>query len=254
MNLSDLKKKNILFIHGFPMNASIWDSQINVLKEYYSCYAIDLPGYGLNTTLKGFNHSINAYADYVYQFIKDNELGSVHIIGMSMGGSISLNISRRYIHVVKSITLIHTSAVVDTDEEKEKRDETITAIQNGGLLQFIDNFADRLLSPKASKEVRDKYIYLMRDASKEVVVAGYQAIRNRRDEMLNLQNLRIPTLIIAGKDDIGSSPKEMKDIADAIRNSTFKIIADCGHVSPIEKPNVLNDILFEWFEKITKKT
>lgn len=241
-----------MFIHGFPMNASIWNSQINVLKKHYNCYAIDLPGYGANTSLKDFKHSINNYADYVYQFIKDNELGSVHIVGMSMGGSISLNISRRYNHVVRSITLIHTSAVVDTDEEKKKRDETIATIQDGGLLQFIDNFADRLLSPTASKEVREKYIHLMREASKEVVVAGYKTIRNRDDEMKNLPNLKIPTLLLAGKDDIGSSPKEMKDIANAIPNSTFKIIADCGHVSPLEKPNVLNKILLEWFEKITK--
>jgi 3-oxoadipate enol-lactonase len=247
-NSSNLEKQSIVFIHGFPMSASIWNSQISALKEHYNCYAIDLPGYGSNIRQMDFTHSIDTYADYVYQFVKDNELGPVHIVGMSMGGSITLNISRRHKHVVKSMTLIHTSGIVDTDEEKKKRDETISFIQNGGLLQFIDNFADRLLSSKAGKEVRQKYISLMREASKEVVIAGYKAIRDRDDEMSNLPSLSIPVLVIAGNDDIGSSPKEMNDIADALINSKFEIIRDCGHVSPLEQPDVLSTLLMKWFK------
>jgi 3-oxoadipate enol-lactonase len=243
-----LKKQNIVFVHGFPMSASIWKSQIGALEEHHNCYAIDLPGYGSNTRQMDFTHSIDTYADYVCQFIKDNELGPVHIVGMSMGGSISLNISRRHKHVVKSMTLIHTSAVPDTDGEKKTRDEAILLIQNGELLQFINNFAERLLSPKASKKVRRKYVSLMRRASKEVVIAGYKAIRDRDDEMANLPSLSVPVLVIAGNDDVGSSPEEMKHISDAIPNSRFEVIRDCGHVSPLEKPIVLSTLLMKWFK------
>ncbi|MGB5820948.1 MAG: alpha/beta hydrolase [Saonia sp.] len=241
-------KENIVFIHGFPMSASIWDSQIKALSKNYNCYAVDLPGYGSNLTHNGFNHSIDSYSDYVFQYIKENNLNPVHIVGMSMGGSITLNISRRYPDIVKSMTAIHTSAIVDTDEDKNKRDITITAIKNGGLNDFIDRFADRLLSPNASDDIRKMYISLMKEASKEVVIAGYTAIRNRPDEFKNLKKLKIPVLVIAGKDDIGSSPKEMKEMADAIPNSTFKVISDCGHVAPLEKPQELNKFLLQWFQ------
>ncbi len=241
-------KENIVFIHGFPMSASIWNFQIEALSNNYNCYAVDLPGYGSNLSDNGFNHSIDSYSNYVFQFIKENNLNSVHIVGMSMGGSITLNISRRYPDIVKTVTVIHTSAIVDTDEDKNNRDITIAAIKNGGLNNFIDRFADRLLSPNASDEIRKMYISLMKEASKDVVIAGYTAIRNRPDEFKNLKNLKIPVLVIAGRDDIGSSPREMKEMASNIPNSTFKVISDCGHIAPLEKPQELNNFLLQWFE------
>ncbi|MEK6154716.1 alpha/beta hydrolase [Flavobacteriaceae bacterium 3-367] len=252
MNVMDSTetKENILFIHGFPMSSSIWKSQVSALNKDYNCYAIDLPGYGKNLSQYEFNHSINSYSDYVYQYINDNNLAPVHIVGMSMGGSITLNMSRRYNNILKSMTVIHTSAIIDTDEDKRKRDITIAGIEKGGLLEFIDDFADRLLSPKSKDEIRQKYICQMREASQEVVIAGYKAIRNREDESSNLSNLKIPVLVVAGNDDIGSTPEEMKEIAEAIPNSTFKIISDCGHVAPLEQPQRLNEILSEWYNNI----
>lgn len=95
-------KENIVFVHGFPLNGSIWSTQIKALKEHYNCYALDLPGYGSTISPKNYNHSIDSYADHTFQFINENKLASVHIVGMSMGGSVVLNLSRRYIDVINS--------------------------------------------------------------------------------------------------------------------------------------------------------
>lgn len=90
----------------------------------------------------------------------------------------------------------------------------------------------------------------MCETSQETVISGYKAIRNREDEFSNLKNLKIPALVIAGSDDLSAPAEEMKAIADAVPESTFKIIKDCGHVSNLEKPKSLNQILLEWFGEI----
>lgn len=242
-------RPNILFIHGFPMSKRIWKSQIVVLQKSFNCYAIDLPGYGDNDAKNGFEHSIDSYADYVDGFMSENGIEKANIIGMSMGGSIALNLTRRYPEGVQSLTIIHTSAIPDTEAEKLNRDETIKNIENGGLPNFIENFADRLLSPSASPEIRTQYISDMNEASQEIVIAGYKAIRNRSDEFKALKLIEVPVLVVAGNDDKGSSPKEMKEIANEIDNSTFHVIEDCGHVAPLEKPDELNAILSDWLRK-----
>nr|WP_293297049.1 alpha/beta hydrolase [Allomuricauda sp.] len=247
---SEDKRPNILFIHGFPMSKSIWKSQIVMLQKSFNCYAIDLPGYGDNDAKNDFEHSIDSYADYVHDFMSENGIEKANIVGMSMGGSIALNLTRRYPERVQSLTIIHTSAIPDTEEEKLNRDETIKNIKNGGLSNFIENFADRLLSPSASPEIRSQYISDMNEASQDIVIAGYKAIRNRPDEFKALKSIKVPVLVVAGNDDVGSSPKEMKEIAKEIDNSTFKVIEDCGHIAPLEKPKELNKILIEWFQNI----
>ncbi len=247
-NISDDNRPNILFIHGFPMSKKIWKSQIVALTKSFNCYAIDLPGYGDNDAKNDFEHSINSYADYVDDFMSENGIDRANIVGMSMGGSIALNLTRRYPNRTQSLTIIHTSAIPDTEEDKLNRNKIIEDIENGGLSSFIENFADRLLSPSASKQIRSQYVSDMNEASKEIVVAGYEAIRNRPDEFEGLKLIKVPVLVVAGNDDVGSSPEEMKKIAEEIENSTFKIIEDCGHVAPLEKPNELNRILREWLE------
>ncbi|GAB4234525.1 MAG: alpha/beta fold hydrolase [Ekhidna sp.] len=244
-----IMNEKILFIHGFPMSKKIWKSQINELSGTHYCTAVDLPGYGDRAASKNFIHSIDSYADFVKQYIEENNLGRVHIIAMSMGGSIALNMSRRYPEIIASIALIHTSAVADTHDEKQNRNKTIADIENGGLAEFIEFFADRLLSPDASSETKRKYISDMMEASEETVIAGYKAIRDRADEFSHLKRLEIPVLLVAGSDDVGSSPEEMKSMANEIRNSTFEIIEGCGHVAPLEKPEVLNQILVDWISK-----
>ncbi|HCY80978.1 MAG TPA: hypothetical protein DHV22_04905, partial [Xanthomarina gelatinilytica] len=115
-------RPNILFIHGFPMSKRIWKSQIAVLKKSFNCYAIDLPGYGDNDFKNDFEHSTDSYADYVDGFMSENGIEKANIIGMSMGGSIALNLTRRYPERVQSLTIIHTSAIPDTEAEKLNRD------------------------------------------------------------------------------------------------------------------------------------
>lgn len=248
-----MKKINILFIHGFPMSSCIWNNQISHLQNTYKCHAIDLPGYGQNTNIDDkFQHSIDNYSDYVHGYIKDNYLKPVHLVGMSMGGSVALNISRRYPDAIKSLTIAHTSAIVDTDEEKSARDKVIKSIENGKLDEFIEWFANRLLSPKTNNEIKQRYIGLMQEASQQVIIDGYKAIRNREDEFSNLKNLSIPVLVITGKDDVGSSPKEMLEMAQAISNAIYKEIDDCGHLAPLEQPDALNSILTNWFSHFIK--
>jgi len=238
--------ETIIFIHGFPMNGHIWDAQLSALAAGFKCYALDLPGYGLSPTPDGFIASMDSYADHVAQFIAARGLPLVHIVGISLGGMIALNFARRHGHLLKSIILLHSTASTDTAELKDGRTQIIEDIKQGGLKEFVVNFADILLGPTAGRAVRADYITLMNDTSKDTVIAGMKALRDRGAELQNLGNIDIPTLVVAGDQDTRTPAQMMEKIAAALPNSTFEIITGCGHVSPIEQPDKLSGLIRDW--------
>ena len=81
--------KTLLFIHGLANYAPVWKKNIDELKKYYRCIAIDLPGNGLSDQNK-HDYSIHFFAKCVFTFITALKLKNVCIAGHSMGGQIAI--------------------------------------------------------------------------------------------------------------------------------------------------------------------
>jgi pimeloyl-ACP methyl ester carboxylesterase len=72
------------------------------------------------------------------------------------------------------------------------------------------------------------------------IAAAARGMAQRRDFTAELKNIRCPTLILVGADDILSPPAEMRAMADAIPLSQYNVIPSAGHLSPLEQPTVAN--------------
>ena len=236
----------ILFIHGFPMTGHIWDKQLSTLSSHFRCFALELPGYGQSPEPKNFAPSINTFADSVADFIRGNTLSPVHIAGISLGGMIAMNIARRHPDVLKSLILLHTTAASDSAALQSQRTDIIKHIKRGGLDAFATDFADVLIGPNTKPQVRADYIRMMKGASPDVVIKGMKALRDRHAETPYLSDIAVPTLVVAGDQDKRTKASMMQKFAAQIPNSTYKLIKDCGHVSPIEQPEILSALLGDW--------
>jgi pimeloyl-ACP methyl ester carboxylesterase len=76
----------------------------------------------------------------------------------------------------------------------------------------------------------------------------------RSDGYSELQNIRCPTLIVASSDDQLSSLAEAQLMAAQIPAASLVLIEDCGHMTPLEKPRQLLQILSDWLLPITSTT
>jgi 3-oxoadipate enol-lactonase len=65
----------------------------------------------------------------------------------------------------------------------------------------------------------------------------------------DLPKIKCPTLVVCGQDDILKPVKFSKIISDAIANSEFALVPDCGHACLLEKPAVLNSLLLGFVAK-----
>ena len=68
----------------------------------------------------------------------------------------------------------------------------------------------------------------------------------RPDNRPLLASIRCPTLVVVGREDVLTPPDLSREIAAGIPGARLEIVADCGHLSTMERPEAVNRLLRTW--------
>ena len=69
---SDTPKDELVFIHGFPDDATIWDKQVEFFKKEYRCMVVTLPNFGKENNPNSWGYSFKNLSDIIIKGIKKN--------------------------------------------------------------------------------------------------------------------------------------------------------------------------------------
>ncbi|MBC8591441.1 alpha/beta fold hydrolase [Wansuia hejianensis] len=105
------KGEPIIVLHGWGANIDTVIPIVNILKDRYKVYAIDLPGFGKSQEPREVIGSFE-YAEIVRKFIKDEGIDRTHLIGHSFGGKLSIILSSKYPEIVNKIVLIDSAGLI----------------------------------------------------------------------------------------------------------------------------------------------
>src|SRR6185436_11389438 len=122
----------IIFIHGFPFDKSMWDPQINLLKNSYRTIAYDIRGFG-QTSSKNRKVSFRLFTEDLIGFMDALEIEKAIVCGLSMGGYIVLNAIHQHEDRFKALILCDTQCNADSETAKEIRFNSIRTIMGGGM-------------------------------------------------------------------------------------------------------------------------
>ena len=114
------KNECIVLIHGFLGSSEIWSSFIPELISKYQIITIDLPGHGNSNHYEG-KLSMEFIANNVKSILELHSIESAHFLGHSMGGYVSLAFLDLFPEMVKSITLLNSTAREDSEQKKKDR-------------------------------------------------------------------------------------------------------------------------------------
>jgi pimeloyl-ACP methyl ester carboxylesterase len=242
----------IIFIHGFPLDGSMWEKQVNYFKDKYSVFAIDLPGFGKNSIETP--DSIEGFADYIHQFMKQHNLDKAILCGFSMGGYITFAFYEMFKDLVKGLIFVDTKAKDDSSQAKEGRDSSISETLNKGVEFFMEGMPPTLLSKRSLDEgkVVVKLREIISHQKEETIIKALTAMKDRKDRSYILKKIDVPTLFICGEEDILSTKEEMEEMAKAVKKSRFEVVKDCGHLTPMENPEQFNQVLKSFLEEEIK--
>jgi len=256
----------VLLIHGFGASSYSWRHIIAPLAQKYRVITIDLKGFGESPKPRDDLYSVYEQARLVRNFILENDLQNVRIIGHSYGGGValvtSIYLAASHPNLQNSLVLIDSIAypqdlpdfveVLATPVLGPLLIYTIpNTIQVKSLLKkvyvndalipqsAIDHYAGNLDKPNA------KYATLT--TARQMLPIDLQQFSN------NYSSLTIPTLIIWSKDD-EIVPLEIGERLHAdLPNSRMVVIKDVGHAVQEEKPSLLLPHLQQFLDTGTRR-
>lgn len=242
-------KPVIIFIHGFPFNKKMWNVQLENLGSKYRCIAFDLPGYGGSSSEEEI--SIEFYADVLDSFMHLMQIENATICGLSMGGYISLRAIVKYPVRFSRLILCDTNCISDSDEARKKRYATIEAIEKDGLGPFTEGFIKNLFTEKnlnSNMSYVNDIKTIMLSASQESVIGTLKALAARTETCSNLNDIKIPVLIICGEEDKITPIAQAKFLHENIRGSKIKLKPAAAHLSNLEQTELFNKAISEFME------
>lgn len=245
------KNKPIIFIHGFPYDHTMWNSQIDLLKESYFCVSYDIRGLGESPAGDG-QFTMESFVDDLESIINKLKLDKPIVCGLSMGGYITLRSLERMQDKFSAAILCDTRSEADNNEGKLKRAAAIKRINTEGLAPFAKDFITNCFAEdfKQSKKEDLERIIKKSAAFNPLGVKGcLLAMLSRTDTTQSLSQIKIPTLLICGEKDALTPPSVMKEMFHKIPAAEFAEINNAGHMTPIENPIEVNNAIINFLNK-----
>jgi pimeloyl-ACP methyl ester carboxylesterase len=232
----------LMLLHGLFGALSNFSDLIEHFKHTHKVIVPILPLYDLDllhTTVKGL-------AKYVQQFIDHKGYNQIHLLGNSLGGHVGLVYILSHPEKIKTLTLTGSSGLFENamgDSYPKRGDyEYIRA-------KTAETFYDPAV---ATKELVDEVFEITNSRIKviKIIALAKSAIRNNLGDELG--QIKVPTLLIWGKNDKVTPPFVAEDFHKLIPNSELAFIDQCGHAPMMEVPVAFNQILEKFLQAQAK--
>jgi pimeloyl-ACP methyl ester carboxylesterase len=173
------------------------------------------------------------------------------LIGHSLGGYIVLEMMRQAPERIVRLALLNTSARPDTAEATKLRNERVAETKAGRYAEVraasfpLSVHPDRVDDP----QLREMSRLTGEDSGAEAFIRQQAAIIARIDSRPFLKDIRVPTLVLSGDQDMLIPNEFSKEMAAMIPNAVLVIVPDCGHLAPLEQPEAASAALDEWLRR-----
>jgi len=228
----------VVLLHGGMCTAETFDAQTTVLAEHYRVYLPERRGHGRTPYVPG-PLTYDIMATDTIAFIEALNLGAVNLVGWSDGAAIGLLVAWRRPDLVTKLVYIGQNLTIDGLKPSFKAmldglnvehlppmlAELYAAVSPDGPAHFVDVFS----------RVRASWVV---------------------DSPLPLPRLGevvAPTLILAGDDDV-LTLAHIGEIQQGLANAQVAVVPGASHALPMEKPDLVNQLILEFLAEPTRST
>lgn len=232
----------ILFVHGFPLDHTMWHAQFDHFAKTHRVIAPDQRGFGGSDATEGTVTMAQLADDMAGLLDALRVAGPVCLCGLSMGGYVGLNFFERHRPRLGTLVLCDSRAGPDTLEGRKARLESADRVLKEGSGFLAESLVARLFSEQ-SRRMQPAIIKATQDVIRRNPPAGTAAaargMAERPDMTGMLGDIDVPTLLVVGTEDVISPVAEMRSMAAAIPDATLVEVAGAGHMSPLEAPDTV---------------
>ena len=228
----------LMLLPGFVGDGrSTWAHQLDELSDEFTVVAWDNPGAGHSSTPPD-SWRLPDYADCLAGFLQAVGLDRPHLVGLSFGGSLALELFRRHPTIPRSMVLASAYAgwagSLDP-QEVEERLRVCLRLADLPPLQFAAGLLPSMFSESAPPEAVEAFATSVGATTPDGfrVMSHSAAEADLRDVLADVD---VPVLLLYGDQDVRAPRKVADALHSAIPGSRLVMMPGVGHVSTVEAP------------------
>ncbi|MBM3560393.1 MAG: alpha/beta fold hydrolase [Alphaproteobacteria bacterium] len=229
-------RETLVLVPGLLCDEALWEHQIRHLGRIADIRVADTLS---PDSLDGMVDGILATAPPQFS-----------LAGLSMGGYIAMELLRQAPERVRRLALLDTSARPDTPEQREGRAAMLAASHTGEFKGITRRLLGQFIHPGRMQDT----------ALAEAIMAmtgrvGPDNFRRQQlallparavDRRPALAEIRCPTLVLCGREDVLTTLAMHEEIAGLIPGARLAVVEECGHLSTMERPHAVTALLRDW--------
>lgn len=223
-------------IPGTLCDGSLFHHQVQAFSDFAQCTIAD--------------HSSSDNLQKVAANILDCTKGYFSVMGLSYGGIIAFEMWRQAPGRMKRLILLHTTFKLPSIETRITQQRFVSMARRGEFKEIISgNLKDVMLHPDhvAIPHIRKQVLDMALNTGKEKYYKQVKSQLGRPDSTPDLPLIKCPALIITGRQDKVCTPEIHAEMAEMIPDSNLEIIENCGHLSTLEQPEKVNEVIRKWW-------
>jgi pimeloyl-ACP methyl ester carboxylesterase len=248
----------IVFSHEFGGDRHSWEPQIRHFSRRYRCVAYSHRGFPPSTVPA----SPDAYSQE--QLVEDLRavlaglgIERAHLVGLSMGGNVVLNLALRYPELCRAVVVAGTgSGTVDRAEWERGMAENVATLTNQGTAAFVERYGAGPTRQQLRRKDPKGYAEFLAAFERHSALGSaltLQGVMLRRPTIFaleeRLKQLRVPTLIVVGDEDTPCVEPALfmkRHIPDA----GLLVLPRTGHAINLEEPHLFNQAVEEFLHAV----
>lgn len=224
----------IYLLPGLLSDAAVWRAQVQRLSDTHDVRVPQFFGYD----------SIPAMARGVLAGAPDR----FALAGHSMGGRVAVEIMRLAPERVDRLALLNTGIHAVREGEAAKRQVLVDLALAEGMEALAARWAPPMVAPARVADVAlmEEIAAMVCRATPEIFRRQIRALLNRPVVRDVLGAIACPTCVIGARHDGWSPLSQHEEIASLIAGARLVCVEDCGHFSPLERPDAVSAALSAW--------
>ncbi|MFO7482296.1 alpha/beta fold hydrolase [Oceanibaculum nanhaiense] len=228
------EKIPLVLLPGLLCDEKLWAPQMQALADMADCQVADLTRHESVTEM-----AAATLAEAPEKFA---------LAGLSMGGYVAQEIMRQAPERVLKLALLDTSPRADSEEQMVRRRGLIELAQKGRFKGVTPRLLPLLIHPERQQD--EKLTAIIFAMAEHVGMDGFirqqKAIMGRPDGRADLAKIKVPALVLCGRQDALTPLDIHKEIAAGIAGSRLVVVEESGHLPTLERPAEVNMAMREW--------
>lgn len=224
----------LVLVPGLLCDEVIWADQI---AAFQGRFEVVVPVFRSATSIEEMAEISLGYTD-----------DRMSIVGLSMGARVALEMWRAEPDRIDRLALLDFWVGPAAEGEPDRRRVLTDMSRDEGIQAMAEVWVGGMVHPDRRDDpaLLEAMYRMVGSYTPDQHAGQIQALLNRADLWPVLPTISVPTLVAVGRQDPWRTVEQHEQMAAEIRGSRLEVIEDCGHLSPAERPEAVNELIEDW--------